>query len=182
MSFALPLAIPRIETERLILRGFEPRDFEPAAEFYADPLRSPGFGGPLRSDESWRWCASNIGHWVIHGFGFWTIEEKATGDFAGFAGLWSPEGWPEPELGWALAETAERKGYAFEAAMAARDHAYGVMGRPALISTIKPGNDRSIRLAERMGARLESRYDNDMHGEMLIYRHPEPHTNGARHD
>ena len=34
------------------------------------------------------------------------IEEKASGRFVGYSGLWNPEGWPEPEVMWGLAADA----------------------------------------------------------------------------
>ena len=90
---------PKLESTNLILRGPEIRDFEPIAHFYADAPRAAGFGGSLKRDEAWRWFASNIGHWHIHGYGYFTIETK-TGEIAGISGIWNPEGWPEPEVGW----------------------------------------------------------------------------------
>lgn len=46
---------PRIDTERLVLRGPEARDFEPVAAFFADGDRSWGFGGPQNRPGAWRW-------------------------------------------------------------------------------------------------------------------------------
>lgn len=108
---------PVIETERLTLRGPSLDDFAPLAAFYADPVRSTGFGGPIPHDQAWRWFALNIGHWCLHGYGFWTAVDRA-GAIVGIVGLWNPEGWPEPELGWVLFEGHEGKGYATEAARA----------------------------------------------------------------
>jgi RimJ/RimL family protein N-acetyltransferase len=169
------MQIPTLETQRLTLRENRLSDFEPLVEFYADPIRSAGFGGVLNRNDAWRWLASSIGHWQLRGYGFWTVEEKATGLFAGMVGLWSPEGWREPELGWILAANAEGRGIAYEAALAARTYTYDVMGWDTLTSNIIPGTTRSIALAERLGAKLDGSYHNDhMGGEILVYRHPSP--------
>ena len=170
----LPFAIPVLETERLILRGPEAGDFEPLAAFLADPVRSAGFGGPSSRDQSWRWFATSLGHWLLRGYGFWTVVERASGQVCGICGLWYPEGWPEPELGWVLFADAEGRGIAAEAARRVRAHAYDTLGFTTLTSNIVPGNARSIALAERLGARFERRFVNVHMGEELLYRHPGP--------
>lgn len=170
---AMALNIPSLETGRLILRGPEARDFEPVAAFFADEGRSWGFGGPKSRNEAWRWFASNIGHWALFGYGFWTAETKG-GQIVGIVGLWSPEGWPEPELGWVMFEGSEGMGYAFEAALAARDYAYETLGFTTLTSNIFPGNARSVALAERLGAWHEKDFENVLHGIEMRYRHPSP--------
>ena len=168
----MTLTIPTLETERLILRAFAEDDFEAIAASFADEEHSKGFGGPLNRSKAWRWFASVLGHWVLRGYGFWSVEEKATGCFLGNVGIWNPEGWPEPELGWMLNKTATGKGIAYEAAIAARQYAYGPLGMTTLISCIAPWNAPSIALAKRLGAEYESTYQNEMHGEMQIFRHP----------
>ncbi|WP_120634460.1 GNAT family N-acetyltransferase [Ruegeria sp. EL01] len=169
----IDLHVPSLETERLTLRGPEARDFESIAAFFADKERSWGFGGPLGRNEAWRWFASMIGHWVLHGYGFWTVETK-DGQPLGIVGVWGPEGWPEPELGWVMFEGGEGKGYAREAAEEVRRYAYEVLGFETLSSNIIPGNNRSIALAERLGAQYERSYENVSHGTELVYRHPGP--------
>ncbi|MCV2888111.1 GNAT family N-acetyltransferase [Ruegeria aquimaris] len=169
----LTLDIPVLKTDRLILRAPEARDFENVATFFADGERSWGFGGPLSRNEAWRWFASLIGHWALHGYGFWMVDTQA-GEPVGFVGLWSPEGWPEPELGWVMYAGTEGKGYAREAAEEARRYAYAVLGFETLSSNIFPGNARSVALAERMGARYERSFENVSHGTEMVYRHPGP--------
>ena len=164
---------PVLNTERLTLRGPAPQDFEPLAKFYADPVRSPGFGGPLKRDEAWRWFALNIGHWCLHGYGFWTVEAK-NGEVVGIVGLWNPEGWPEPEIGWDLFDGHEGKGFATEAAQSARSYAYDILGWTTAISLVKPGNDASARVATRLGAAFDGLYEHPRHGTVQIYRHPSP--------
>lgn len=169
----LTLAFPTLKTERLVLRGPEARDYEPVAAFFADEARSWGFGGPMNRTGAWRWFAGLIGHWALHGFGFWMVDTHE-GETIGMVGLWAPEGWPEPELGWVMFANAEGSGYAYEAALAARAHAYDELGFTTLCSNIFPGNDRSIALAERLGAHYEHTFDSISHGPELCYRHPSP--------
>ncbi len=168
---------PVLETERLRLRGPEMADFDAFAAFHADPARCLGFGPVYDRPQAWRWWAGNVGHWHIHGYGYFTVEDRATGGPAGICGIWNPEGWPEPEIGWVVFEGYEGKGYAFEAAQAARAWAYDAdtgLGLTTLTSNIVPGNDRSKALATRLGARFERLYRNPAMGEDELWRHPGP--------
>jgi RimJ/RimL family protein N-acetyltransferase len=93
---------------------------------------------------------------------------------AGLCGIWNPEGWPEPELGWLVFAPFEGRGIAYEAALRARAWAYDTLGFTTLTSNILPGNARSVALAERLGARYERTYQNVTLGEDMLYRHPGP--------
>jgi RimJ/RimL family protein N-acetyltransferase len=75
------LMIPQLTTDRLLLRSFGPKDFEPYAEMMAlpDVTRYLGEGHPLSRAEAWRQLAMFAGHWVLRGFGLWAVEERATG-------------------------------------------------------------------------------------------------------
>lgn len=170
---SLTLAIPTLETERLVLRAPVAHDFDHIATFFGDKKRSWGFGGPLNRNGAWRWFSSMIGHWALHGYGFWIVDTH-DGETIGMVGLWAPEGWPEPELGWVMFENGEGKGYALEAAQAARTHAYDILGWSTLSSNIIPGNTRSVALAKRLGAHLERTYENVSHGTEEVWRHPGP--------
>ena len=165
---------PRLETRNLILRGPESCDAEPLIDFLLDRDRSWGFGSYDNRHDAWRWFALSVGHWHIHGYGYFTIQDRDTGEVAGISGIWNPDGWPEPELGWALFAGFEGRGIAFEAASRVRDWAYADLGFMTLTSNIVPGNDRSIALAERMGAWAERTYQNVHMGKDILYRHPGP--------
>lgn len=161
---------PVLTTERLTLRPLGARDFEPLVEFYASP-RSGFVGGPMDRAQVWRHLATEIGHWTLRGYGRFGVEETATGDFVGVVGPWNPEGWPEPEIGWDLMDGHEGKGYATEAARAARDWAYGTGWRTA-ISLVAHGNDGSARVAGRLGCVEEGEFDHARLGRLRIFRHP----------
>lgn len=163
--------IPTLETERLILRAHRESDIETEVAFFASD-RSEFVGGPLERPQVWRAVAGILGHWYLRGFGFFAIEEKASGAYVGRAGPWFPDGWPEPEIGWSLMNGFEGKGFAYEAAMAARDYAYKTLGWTTAISLMNPANTRSAKLAERMGAVYEADWTHPTYGHTIYYRHP----------
>ncbi|MGR3323465.1 MAG: GNAT family N-acetyltransferase [Pseudooceanicola sp.] len=165
--------IPVLHTERLTMRGPDARDIAPIRDFYASD-RSQFVGGPLTAELAWRQLGTEIGHWTLRGYGRWMVDVTDTGETVGMVGLWNPEGWPEPELGWDLFEGQEGKGYATEAAQAARAYAYDVLGWQTLISLVKPANTASAAVAQRLGAALDSAFTHERWGPMQVWRHPAP--------
>ncbi|MEO0360220.1 MAG: GNAT family N-acetyltransferase [Pseudomonadota bacterium] len=164
---------PTIRTERLTIRPNRPEDFEAYAAFYASN-RALLRGGIKSRADAWIQFAAEIGHWSLRGYGFWAVEETASGAYCGQVGLWNPEGWAAPEVGWLMMEGFEGKGYAYEAAVRSRAYAYETLGWDEVASCIADGNDRSIRLAERMGARLRERTPREGRPDHLVYIHPKP--------
>jgi RimJ/RimL family protein N-acetyltransferase len=84
------------------------------------------------------------------------------------AGFAAPDGWPGFELAGSLARRWWGQGYATEAGRAALDYAFEVLEKDHVISLIHPENRASIRVAERIGERLEGRIDH-FGREMLRY-------------
>jgi RimJ/RimL family protein N-acetyltransferase len=164
-------AAERLETERLILRMFREDDFD---TYYArvgsdpDVMRYLGDGQVLSRQMAWRHLAMMVGHWRLRGYGNWAVEERATGELIGRIGLFNPEGWPGFELGWVLAKAHWKRGYATEGARRVLDHVFDDMGHDHVISLISPANVASIRVAERIGERLEGRVELFGH-EALVY-------------
>jgi RimJ/RimL family protein N-acetyltransferase len=163
--------IPTLETERLRLRAFRGSDFEDYAALRADPevLRYLDCGPePWDRGRSWRHMAFLMGHWQLAGTGTWALEQRETGAFLGIAGFAAPAGWPGFELAWALSRRWWGCGYASEAARAALGHAFTVWQKDRIISLIHPENRASIRVAERIGERLQCRLRH-LDREMLCY-------------
>ncbi len=167
---SLSLDIPRITTDRLILRGPEERDFEAFAAFGASE-RSRHVGGPYPRYRSWVSFLGAFGHWALRGFGMWMLECRATGATAGRIGMIFNDGWPEPELGWHIYDGFEGRGLAYEGARAARAHAACHQGLDRVISCIDPANIRSQALAQRLGATVE-RDAVLIEWPVQIWRHP----------
>jgi RimJ/RimL family protein N-acetyltransferase len=145
-----------LETERLILRMWCEDDLEEYAKMCADPEVMHFLGGKTFSlTESWRHMAFMIGHWQLRGYGHWAIEEKSSGRFLGRLGFLNPAGWPGFELGWMLGKEFWGRGYATEGARRALAYAFTELNKDHVISCIHPDNSPSIRVAERLGEKLE---------------------------
>lgn len=169
------MMLPTLETERLILRGPEPRDAEAFMAFYKTE-RSHMAGGPLTEKQSWQAFAADFGHWAILGFGRFVVTAKGDHQPLGLVGHYAPHPRPEKEVGWVLFDAAhEGKGIAREAAQACIDHAWRVLKWDTIVSYIAHGNDASIALAKRLGATLDkdaAQPNPDTPAQ--VYRHPRP--------
>jgi RimJ/RimL family protein N-acetyltransferase len=165
--------IPVLETERLVMRGWSASDFEPFARAYADADTARYIGGVADRRLAWGHMAFHIGHWALRGFGLWVVETRDAHAFAGWSGLFFPEGAAEPEISWVLVPAARGRGYATEAAARARSHAFDTLGWSTAVSGITLANTASIRVADRLGARLERTIEH-RDGERGIFRHPGP--------
>jgi RimJ/RimL family protein N-acetyltransferase len=162
--------IPTLTTARLRLRAIRGSDFEDYAALYADPevTRLISGGETWDRGRSWRHMAFAVGHWQLEGSGIWVAEEKASGAFLGVIGFWEPAAWPGFELCWHLARRHWGQGYATEGAGAALAHAFVVWQRNHVMSLMNPANHSSIRVAERIGEKLEGRIDH-FGRQMLVY-------------
>jgi [ribosomal protein S5]-alanine N-acetyltransferase len=150
--------IPVVETERLVLRGFSECDLDAFAAMSADAevMRFIGSGETVDRNGSWRTLAGFLGHWSLRGCGMWAIERKSDRAFLGRVGLHHPPYWPALEAGWVLARDAWGQGYAREGAAAALAFARRALPPQRLVSFIRPGNERSVKVALALGARREA--------------------------
>ena len=166
----MSLDIPVVETERLILRGPRLSDHAAFCAYFAEQ-RSAWNGGPLEAHEVDRMITSAAGAWALRGYGLWFVTWKGDDTAIGFAGIFQPLDWPEPELGYGIASDFEGKGVASEAVIGARKAAADLFGLTHLPSYIAPDNTRSKALAERVGASFETEVT--LRGKTAhLYRHP----------
>jgi len=144
--------VPVLETERLILRGFGPEDFESYAAMMADPDVARFIApAPMGRADAWRSLAATIGHWTLRGYGVWAVERKSDSALIGRVGMIHPEGWPALEIGWTLAKAYWGKGYASEAAAASMRYAFLTQPVDRLVSNIDAQNVASQSVALRLG-------------------------------
>jgi RimJ/RimL family protein N-acetyltransferase len=164
------LAIPTLETERLTLRPFRETDATALFELSQDPdvMRYVGDRRVPTHQEAWRAIAGWIGHWALRGYGQWAVEERASGDLIGRAGIINPADWPGPEVGYLLGRAWWGRGYATEAARAAMDWGFREIDFAELLSLIDPANQASIAVATRIGESLRGETDL-MGNRVLVY-------------
>lgn len=159
-----------VETERLILRLPRLEDADDFVPAYADPevMRYLGDGSTGTREQIERGIGLWLERWEKNGIGLFSMESRETGRVVGRSGflVWDTDGWTvanlaeageraEVELGWMVAREHWGHGYATEAALALRDWGIAERGLTRLISLIRPGNVRSVRVAEKIGESFE---------------------------
>ncbi len=158
----MPQDIPILETERLRLRPHGVSDFNEVAALWADSEVTRFIGGrPLSSEDCWARLLRYAGHWELLGFGFWLVEERASGKYVGDVGFGDykrdlpvPDSLlGAPECGWVLAPHAQGQGYATEAVRAVLAWGDRHFGPRETFCLIHPDNGASIRVALKCGYR-----------------------------
>jgi RimJ/RimL family protein N-acetyltransferase len=151
----------RLATERLTLRRPQPEDL-------------PAYERVLGEDEAQRELYDALAHWRAHGFGPWLVEEGGEPvailevHYAGpgVTGI-RPD---EVEIGWTVAIPARGRGIAIEAGRAAAADAFERTDAPWLVAYVRPSNEISIRVAERIGMRHDADGLTRSGDPALIYR------------
>jgi ribosomal-protein-alanine N-acetyltransferase len=169
--------IPTVVTARLRLRAFEAGDLDAYAAMQANPevMRYLLTGHTATRVEVWRTMATFLGQWALRGYGMWACERIDGGQFIGSVGVFEPLDWPEPEIAYSLDQPFWHQGFATEAAGAARDWLFGNLPLARAASFIRPENHASIRVAQRLGAVLES--TTELRG--ITFQHWVHHRPGA---
>ena len=164
---------PRLETERLILRGPQPADLPAFTRFVTTNPGLAALDDLGSEDDAWYFTLAGIGHWHWHGYGFFTLQRHDDPAPLGRVGILNHRGWQSPELAWHLFEGETGKGYATEAARAVRDWAATAHGLTALVSYIDTINTASQAVARRLGARTDG--TRAAHSDKAeIWHHPGP--------
>jgi RimJ/RimL family protein N-acetyltransferase len=177
-----------IETERLLLRKPVLEDAQAALDLITDPVAMEFIGGvypQAATDPEFvvrRW----LDRWDGNGCGPFSIVRREDGRWLGRCGVlvWDARTWThttfadsgdfaQPELGWALAREHWGQGYATEAAIAVRGWARSERGFARLISLIGAANDRSQRVADRLGATPGETIELFDNGPHVVWTHPE---------
>ncbi|HEX5775149.1 MAG TPA: GNAT family N-acetyltransferase [Caulobacteraceae bacterium] len=150
--------VPVLETERLRLRGHRAGDLDALTEMWAHPIVYRHITGKASDrGETWSRMLRLTGQWLVSGFGYWVVEDKATGAFVGEVGFLTgergldPDFADTPEAGWSLSPAMHGNGYAEEAVrafLAWADERY-----PRTVCMIDPDNTASLRLAEKVSYR-----------------------------
>lgn len=150
--------IPRLTTDRLVLRAPRAADHAASAAMWADPgVARHTVGQPSTPAESWARLLRNAGLWSVMGFGYWVAERANDGAFIGEFGLAAfrrplvPDHGDAPEAGWVMTPAHHGQGFAQEAMRAVLHWADTSLPAPYSFCVIAPENAASINLAHRLG-------------------------------
>lgn len=146
-----------LETPRLVMRELTPDDLDFVAEMLAHPEVMHFWPRPYTREEAADWIRRHQQRYACDGFGYWLALDQATGQPIGQAGLLTQEldGAMEIGIGYILHRPFWGKGYATEAAIGCREHAFGKLAKPRVTATVRPENLASRRVAERIGLKFE---------------------------
>ena len=165
--------VPELTTDRLLMRGFRQEDLTEFAALHQDPAFYRYLGGkPISEEDTWRRLLTHQGHWALLGYGYWAVEERATGRFSGAVGFaelqrgLTPSITGVPEAGWVLAPRLHGQGVGTEALTAALAWADTRLASPRTVCLIDPDNTPSQRLAAHFGYREAARPD--YHGSPIV--------------
>ena len=164
MNQAFTISVPHLRTERLTLREYRVEDFELFADHLSNAESSAHLGSADRAT-AWRIFSSHAGLWVLRGAGWWSIEDRQTGQLVGSVGAFFRDESTVIEMGWNTYRAYWGKGIANEAAAAVLDYAFEVRGEPKVRALIASGNESSRRVAERLGMTYEM--ETELHGKRV---------------
>lgn len=125
---------------------------------WADPGVTRFIGGrPSTRQQTWSRLLTYIGHWDALGYGYWAIEEKATGAFIGEIGFADfkrdidPSMQNVPEIGFALRSLVHGRGYGTEAVNAVVAWGDEYLPSSRTVALVSGENLPSLRILERCG-------------------------------
>lgn len=158
----------RLETDRLIIRPWQPEDRAAFDAMSRDPevMRFVHRGEPYTDEEAEEFLSRQARQLREFDMCMAPVVEKSSGRVVGLAGA-QPLGRSEDlEIGWWLARDVWGRGYATEAGSAAMHHVLDTLKRPRVVAIIDPGNEASVRVVKRLGMQYEGRYT----GAQLTHR------------
>ncbi|MFN2389481.1 MAG: GNAT family N-acetyltransferase [Actinomycetota bacterium] len=164
------------QTQRLLLREQTLEDLDALASILCDAETMSYYPRPYTRAEARGWIERNLALYDEHGMGLWAMELKGSATFVGQCGLWPKEveGAPEVEIGWHVQRPLWGRGFATEAARAARDLGFTRFGLDRMVSMIRPENAASRGVARNLGMTVEREFDHKgmVHLLYVIERSP----------
>ena len=146
------------ETDRLILRTEAAGDLDRWMEVMNTPAVMRHLGGVCERHEVEARFAKKAAEIAKLGFGFWHVQTKSDGLLIGQCGLGTisvPAAGPilnaGIQIGWSIAESHWRQGYAGEAARATMELAFTRFGIEQLYAQTSDANRASWAMMEKLG-------------------------------
>lgn len=161
-----------LETERLLLRTYEPDDLDALRSILSDPVTMQYYPAPFDDEKVADWIRWNRQSYRENGFGLWAAVLKETHRLIGDCGVTMQliDGERLPEIGYHIHRDFWRQGYGKEAALAVRDWFFGHTEENTVYSYMNSANIPSIALAQTIGMRKFKEYRNHRDVVTSVYR------------
>ncbi|WP_342376708.1 GNAT family N-acetyltransferase [Myxococcus stipitatus] len=152
--------LKHLTTDRLLLRAFRESDVDEVFTLHSDAESNRFLASArLHSKDGARELLSLwLSDWAKHGVGYWMVEKREQpGVAVGVGGFRHKqlEGRTVLNLAYRLSPHVHGAGYATEIARTALEVARQHFPEVPLVAIIHPENTASIRVAERLGLKLE---------------------------
>ena len=163
-----------LESNRLIFRKITADDFDNLAVMLRNPEVMDAWEHTFTDEQIQKWIEKQIERYKKEIVGYFAVINKDTGEFIGQMGLmWNDfEELRVLEIGYMLKREYWGMGYANEGADALAKFAFDVIGVNKVYASIRLENQRSIRVAEKIGMIAESSFIKQYDGkdmEHIIY-------------
>lgn len=145
------------ETPRLFVRKCTIEDVDSLQKVLGDPeVMRFSLKGPLDKEKIAGYVKGTLSHYEKHGYGLWALISKEEGKLIGLAGLINQtlDDCECVELIYRIAKDYWGRGLATEVALAIKEFAFTKSGLKRLVSIIEPENNRSRKVAEKIGMNL----------------------------
>jgi len=165
------MAIPIIETERLIIREYVPEDLVQLHMILSDPMTMSFWPAPFTLEQAGDWIEDNLYNYEEQGFGRWAIVSKETRMIIGDCGINCIEldGQIEYDLGYIIHKLFWNEGYATEATEACIKYAFEELGLHRLCANMPTEHLISKRVAEKIGMKLIKEFRNERNRGIMTY-------------
>ena len=146
-----------LKTPRLILRPFDEKDIDLMSKLMANPDFMRFSLGPKTREQTAAFLENVIGWHRTGSPSLFAVVTRSDDVLVGYCGFLHQDvdGEKEIEIGYRLHPDYWNRGIATEAARKVRDHAFGDLELPRVISLIHPDNVASRRVAEKIGMLFE---------------------------
>lgn len=164
-----------IQTNRLYLRKMTMNDFEEIATMLKNPEVMYAWEYNFENCDIENWILKNLALYEKYGLGYFMVVHKSTNTIVGQAALMPDEinGKNYYEIGYILKKEHWNKGFATECAKALSLYSIKNFPNYETIFEIRPNNERSIKVAKRLGAKIVGSFNKTFNGkemEHLIYK------------
>ena len=147
------------ETERLYTRCMTEADLPALSAVLQDAETMHAYEHAFSDAEVRDWLRRNEMRYEKDGFGLWAVIRKDTGEMIGDCGIIMQEmdGKPVAEVSYHLNRRFWHNGYAIEAAYAAKNYAFDVLGYEEVFCMVRDTNIASLNVAIRSGMTIRER-------------------------